>query len=766
MKVYELATDLNVSVEELLEILSDVEIPAEDDQSLLADKEVIVVCDELGFASIEEARAATAIEVAQAAEVKAAEEKVAAEKAAKQKAEEDEKAAAKAEKEKKSAEKAAAKKAADDETASKKAAKVAPKKAPAAPKKEPPKKPIQAEPKEPVKEVVAEPVAEPVKEPEPPPEPKIIIFPKPQVAVKDLADEMGLKPNQLIAELMRINIFASINQNIDIKVAIQVGERHGIIVELKKKEKPQPKVVEKKAHKPAAPKKEDRPEELEVRPPIVTFMGHVDHGKTSLLDRVRKTKVVSGESGGITQHIGAYTVEMDDRQITFLDTPGHAAFTAMRARGANLTDIAVLVVAAEDGVMPQTIEAIKHAQAAGVCIIIAMNKMDLPAANPDRLKQQLNEHGVMVEDWGGSIGCVPVSAETGMGIDDLLERISLEAEMLELQANKHKNASGFVIEAQMEPGMGPTATLLVSDGTLKVGDSVLCGAQWGKVKALVDCHGKKVRTAGPSFAVKCLGLTGVPGAGEEFSICASDKEAKQLSAELLAEIKQQTLSQASPRNKISLDDLFGNMSGNIKELPIIIKCDVQGSTEAIQCSLEGIKSDKVKLKILSNDVGNITPNDVMLASASNAIILGFHVAKENGVTAICKKEGVEIRLYSIIYKLLEDVEAAMCGLLEPELKENYLGQAEIRQVFDMGKRNKIAGCMVTGGKITSKASIRIKRDNDVIYKGTIGSLKRFQSDASEVRDGQECGIRPDNFMNFVEGDLIEAYTIEEIAQKL
>ncbi|MDH3345799.1 MAG: translation initiation factor IF-2, partial [Kiritimatiellaceae bacterium] len=518
--------------------------------------------------------------------------------------------------------------------------------------------------------------------------------------------------------------------------------------------------------KKTAPVREERPEDLEIRPPIVTFMGHVDHGKTSLLDRVRKTKVVAGESGGITQHIGAYTVDMDDRQITFLDTPGHAAFTAMRARGANLTDIAVLVVAAEDGVMPQTIEAIKHAQAAGVCIIIAMNKMDLPAANPDRLKQQLNEHGVMVEDWGGNIGCVPVSAETGMGIDELLERISLEAEKLELQANKHKQATGFVIEAQMEPGMGPTATLLVRDGTLKVGDSVLCGAQCGRIKALIDCSGKKVRTAGPSYAVKCMGLTGVPKAGDEFMVCANDKEAKQLSAELLSEEKEQSLTQASPRNKISLDDLFGNAGGEIKELPLIIKCDVQGSIEAIQHSLEGIKTDKVKLNILSNDVGNITTNDVMLASASSAIILGFHVAKENGVTAAAKREGVEIRLYSIIYELLEEVEAAMCGLLEPELKETYLGRAEIRQVFDMGKRNKIAGCMVVEGKITSKASIRIKRGDDILYKGSLGSLKRFQNDAAEVRDGQECGIRPDNFMNFDEGDIIEAYTIEKVTQKL
>jgi translation initiation factor IF-2 len=495
-------------------------------------------------------------------------------------------------------------------------------------------------------------------------------------------------------------------------------------------------------------------------------MGHVDHGKTSLLDKIRNTRVVAGESGGITQHIGAYTVDMDSRQITFLDTPGHAAFTAMRARGANVTDIAVLVVAADDGVMPQTIEAIKHAKAAGVCIIVAMNKMDLYGTNPDRIKQQLNEHGVMVEDWGGSIGCIPVSAATGTGIDQLLERITLEAEMLELRANPHKKATGFVIEAQMEAGMGPTATLLVRDGTLKVGDSVLCGAQWGRIKALVNDQGNKVRTAGPSHAVKCIGLTGVPGAGDEFAVCATTAEAKELSEALLADIKSNELNQ-TVRSKVSLDDLFGQAgAAEIKELNVIVKCDVQGSAEAIASSLMGIKSDKVKLKILVCDVGNITTNDVMLASASNAIILGFHIAKENGITASAKKEGVEIRLYSIIYELLEEVESAMCGLLDPELRETWLGKAEIRAIFDMGKRNKVAGCMVVDGKITARASIRIKRGNEVLYKGTIGSLKRFQADAAEVHNGQECGIRPDNFANFQEGDTIEAYTVEKIAQKL
>lgn len=691
MRVHELAVDLDVTVEELLEILHDVEIQAEDGQSLLADSEVAVVCDELGFASIDEARAAKAAKAAKTAE------------------------------------------------------------------------PVKTEPPPPAKE--PESVKEPADEESAEESSNLLVFAKPQVAVKELAEKMAVKPNQLIAELMRMNIFASINQDIDIKVAKQIGEKHGFVVELKKKDKPLPKPADVVPHKPVVQSEKERPEDLEVRPPIITFMGHVDHGKTSLIDRIRNTKVVATEHGGITQHIGAYTVDMDARKITILDTPGHAAFTAMRARGANVTDIAVLVVAADDGVMPQTIEAIKHAKAAGVCIIVALNKSDLRGTNPDRIKQQLNENGIMVEDWGGSIGCIPVSAMTGAGIDQLLERITLEAEMLELRANPHKKASGFVIEARMEPGMGPTATLLVSDGTLKIGDNVLCGAQWGRIKALINDLGSKVRTAGPSHAVKCIGLTGVPGAGDEFSVCATAAEAREFAEALQAEIKSADLKQTS-RGKVSLDDLFGQVGSGAKELNVILKCDVQGSVEAIVGSLNGIKSDKVKLKILNSDVGNITTNDVMLASASNAIILGFHVAKESGVTVEAKKEGVEIRLYSIIYELLEEVEAAMCGLLDPELRETYLGKAEIRAIFDMGKRNKVAGCMVVEGRITSKASIRIKRGSEILYKGTIGSLKRFQSDAAEVRDGQECGIRPDNFVNFQEGDTIEAYTVEKITQKL
>ena len=564
-----------------------------------------------------------------------------------------------------------------------------------------------------------------------------------------------------------MNIFASINAEIDLKVAKEIGSKHGFTVRKEEKRKAPP--PHPKAKKLAAKKRDetpDSPDTLLPRPPVVTFMGHVDHGKTSLLDQIRNTRVTVGESGGITQHIGAYTVELNDHKITFLDTPGHAAFTAMRARGANLTDIAVLVIAADDGVMPQTIEAIKHAQAAGVCIIIAMNKMDLRSANPDRLKQQLQENEIMVEDWGGAIGCCPVSATTGEGIDSLLERIILESEMLELKANPNKPANGFVVEAQMEPGMGPTASLLVKSGTLQVGDSVICGPYWGRVKALISDQGKKVRSAGPSTAVKILGLTSVPGAGDEFQVMSNDREAKAISEELQQDVRMQALEGAAPK-KMSLDDLFGAADAvEKKELKVIIKTDVQGSLEAISHSLKGIKSDKVEIKIIANDVGNITVNDVLLASASDAIILGFHTGKENGANAASKREGVEIRLYSIIYELIDDVESAMKGLLEPELREQVIGEAEIREVFELSKKSKIAGCMVMSGRITAKASIRIKRGRDILFEGLIGSLKRFQNEANEVRQGQECGIRPENFTNFDAGDTIEAYLVEKITQEL
>jgi translation initiation factor IF-2 len=703
MNVQDTAKDVGVSTEELIEILQDIDIAVDSPEAELNDEQIAQICDELGYATIEEARADNA------------------------EVEEEE---------------------------------------PEAPAEE------EAAPEAPVAEEEPAPVAEaaPVAADKPASDPKLIELKKPKVIVKDFAEMMGTKPNMVIAELMKMNVFASINAEIDLKVAKEIGEKHGFTVRKEEKKKAAP-AAPKVAKKLSSKKKDvvaDEPDALLPRPPVVTFMGHVDHGKTSLLDKVRNTKVTAGESGGITQHIGAYTVELNDHKITFLDTPGHAAFTAMRARGANLTDIAVLVVAADDGVMPQTLEAIKHAKAAGVCTIIAMNKMDLRSANPDRLKQQLQENDVMVEDWGGAIGCIPVSAETGEGIDALLERILLESEMLELKANPNKPGNGFVVEAQMEPGMGPTASVLVKSGTLKVGDSVICGKYWGRIKALISDQGKKVRSAGPSTAVKILGLTNVPGAGDEFEVLGSDREAKSISEELQAEERAQTLQGGVAPKKISLDDLFGTAgeSADKKELKVIIKADVQGSVEAIQHSLSGIKSEKVEINIITNDVGNITVNDVMLASASDAIILGFHTGNENGTNAAAKREGVEIRLYSIIYELIEDVESAMKGLLEPELREQVIGEAEIREVFELSKKSKIAGCMVMSGRITSKASIRIKRGRDILFEGLIGSLKRFQNEAAEVRQGQECGIRPDNFTNFEAGDTIEAYLVEKITQEL
>ena len=599
----------------------------------------------------------------------------------------------------------------------------------------------------------------------------VIELKKPKVMVKDFAEMLDLKPNILIAELMRMNVFASINAEIDLNVAKKIGDKYGFTVQKEEKKRPVSGTNSsniKTISKRLGTSVPDAPESLLQRPPVVTFMGHVDHGKTSLLDRIRDSRVVSSEAGGITQHIGAYTVDVNDSKITFLDTPGHAAFTAMRARGANMTDVVVLVIAADDGVMPQTLEALKHAQAADVCIIIAMNKMDLRTANPDKLKQQLQENDVMVEDWGGSIGCCPVSAETGEGMDGLLERILLEAEMLELKANPKKPANGFVVEAQMEAGMGPTASVIVKAGTLEVGNSVLCGKYWGRIKALINDQGIKVRSAGPSMAVKILGLTNVPGAGDEFEVLENDREAKRLAEAIQNEDRKLSLEGGLAPKKMSLDDLFGSAENiqDIKELRLIIKSDVQGSSEAIEHSLKGIKSDKVELKILANEVGNITVNDVMLASASDAIILGFHAGKENGANAAAKREGVEIRLYSIIYELIENVENAMRGLLEPELQEQIIGAAEILEVFEFSKKSKIAGCMIQEGRVTAKANIRIKRNNDLIYEGVIGSLKRFQNDAAEVRQGQECGIRPDHFVGFEVGDVIEAYLIEKISQKL
>jgi translation initiation factor IF-2 len=591
---------------------------------------------------------------------------------------------------------------------------------------------------------------------------RVIFTPHPQLVVKEFAAQMGVKPNILIAELMRMNIFATINDKIDLKVARHLAEKRGFTVEIEHKP-PEPPKVAPKAKKVEAP--DERADELMPRPPVVTFMGHVDHGKTSLLDYIRKTRVAEGEAGGITQHIGAYMVSVNDKEITFIDTPGHAAFTAMRARGANLTDIAVIVVSAEESVKEQTREAIQHARAAGVSIMVAINKIDLPNADMRRVMGDLQKEGLIPEEFGGQTIVCPVSAKTGQGVDRLLEMILLQAEMMELKAAPRRRAEGYVIEAQLEPGRGPVATLLVKSGTLQVGDAMVCGDYWGRVKALVNDRGVKVRTAGPSYAVQCLGLNAVPEAGARFEVVANDREARAISEERLEALRRGQLQQ--PRRGVTLDDLLNPTESNTpRELRVILKTDVRGTLEAVRQALADIHSEKVALDIALAGVGQITLNDVLLAKASGAVIFGFHVAAEDGVAKEAKREGVEIRFYTVIYELVEDVQRAMAGLLEPIVRETITGQLEVKQVFELSRRGTVAGCLVRSGRVTSRSRVRVRRQGDVLFQGTVASLRRFQNDAAEVREGQECGIRVDGFSAFQVGDLIEAYEVREIAQQL
>ena len=676
--------------------------------------------------------------------------------------------------------------------AEKKTAAAAPKKPavpparPAAPEKKPAAapaaKPARAEPAHPAPVPKPAPAPAPESKPQPPPapvaEPKAEMKPAPAetpgppaakvitlrgpIVVKELAEQLGLRPNQLITDLMMMNVLASINEKIDLRVAQKVAEKHGFQLEHEKKAIEHKPVLNKPGEEPETP--QEKPEDMVARPPVVTFLGHVDHGKTSLLDAIRNTQVAKGEFGGITQHIGAYTVDTDGRRITFLDTPGHEAFTAMRSRGANLTDIAVIVIAADDGIMPQTTEAIKHAQAANVPIMIAINKIDLPGANVDRVKQQLAGIGLTPEDWGGSVICCPLSAVTKKGINELLEMILLQAEILELKANPKGQCRGYVVEAQLEPGMGPVVNLLVLNGTLHLGDVILCGAYWGRIRALFNDHGVKVKSVGPSTPVKCLGLSGVPNAGAEFKVCSNDKAARSQAEERLAQLKTEHLT--APK-RASLGDFFKQLKDAERhELRIVLKADMQGSLEAIEHALRGIKSDKVLLNILLSGVGNITANDTLLASASDAVILGFHVAVEESVNSLAKREGVEIRLHSIIYELFDQVRDAMVGLLSPELREKIVGHATIKEVFALSKGGKVAGCLMKDGRVTSKCSARVIRGGETVYNGSIFSLRRFQNDASEAVEGQECGIRLDNFSDFAPGDVIELYEMEKIAQTL
>jgi translation initiation factor IF-2 len=585
--------------------------------------------------------------------------------------------------------------------------------------------------------------------------------------VRDLADRLSKKPFQLIADLMGLNVFANVNQAIDEVVAQKICAKYGFRFEVEKRERGAGQV-----HAPVRKLEEDvedKPEQLKGRPPVVTIMGHVDHGKTTLLDMIRKSDVATGEAGGITQHIGAYTISIphperpnDLQQITFLDTPGHAAFSAMRARGANVTDIVILVVAANDGVMPQTMEALSHAKAAKVPIIVAVNKIDHPNANPVRVRQQLQEKGVVPEEWGGETIFQDVSALTRLNIDKLLELVVLQAEIMELKANPDRLAKGNVIESGLEPG-GPTATVLVRKGTLHIGDIVLCGAHYGKVRALINEDGQRMKEAGPSYAVKMLGLNGVPEAGVEFSVVENEKTARTIAEERALAFKSEELEK---RPKVTLENLFDTLaSEQNKVLKVVVKADTQGSVEAIVDALKKIESTKVSLDIIHSAVGTITESDVVLASASKAIILGFHTRIDNGVSDAAKREGVQIKLYAIIYELIDQVKEAMAGLLDPLTREVVIGSAEVRKIFGLSKGGNVAGCVVSSGRIV-KGKMRVMRRKGLIYEGVSLTLRRFQDEVNEVRAGMECGIRLDGFDDFQIGDAIECYTLEKIPQKL
>src|SRR6516165_9632214 len=593
------------------------------------------------------------------------------------------------------------------------------------------------------------------------PQQKVLLI-KPPIVVKQFANELGLKPHQLIAELMTHNIFANINQTIEPDIAAKIADNHGFVLEKERREKgagvhkveqpvvaPPPPVIEKA-------------EELKPRGPIITFMGHVDHGKTTLLDAIRKTRVAAGEAGGITQHIGAYSVSHNGATLTFIDTPGHAAFTAMRARGANVTDIVVLVVAAEDGIMPQTIEAINHAKAAPhVKIMVTINKIDLPGANIDKVKKQLQERDLTPEDWGGKTVVCEVSATRGTGIDHLLEMMLLQAEVMDLKASPTATPRGTVIEAQVEPGRGPTATVIVQMGTLKVAEPFICGDYFGKVKSLMDDKGKPVKEAGPATPVKVLGFTGLPNAGDEFLVMESERASKTLSDERLQAKRAEKL---SVPQRATLETLLEAADGK-KTLKLVLKCDTQGSAEAISAALNQIESKKVDLEIIHAGVGPISESDILLASASNAVVVGFNIKVENMAVTAAKREGVQVKLYSIIYELMDQIKDAMAGLLEPEFRETALGHAEVKQVFELSK-GIVAGCLVTDGRIARAARARVTRKRQPVYDGGISTLRRFQDDVKEVRSGLECGIKLGDFSEYQVGDIIECYQLEAIAQKL
>lgn len=546
---------------------------------------------------------------------------------------------------------------------------------------------------------------------------------------------------------------AAINQEIDFETAEKVCTEYEVLAE-KKEESQELEVLE---------IEEDDEENLKKRPPIVTVMGHVDHGKTSLLDCIRKAKVTDSEAGGITQHIGAYTITLNGEAITFLDTPGHEAFTAMRARGAQVTDIVILVVAADDGIMPQTKEAIDHCKAAGVPMIVAINKIDKPGANPDRVKQELAEQGLLVESWGGDVISEEVSAKQNLNIDKLLEMVLLSAEILELKANENRKAKGTVIEAKLDKGRGAVATLLVQNGTLHVGDSILVGSTYGRIRAMFDDTGKKIKTAGPSIPVEVLGLSEVPEAGDRFNQVKDEKTARNMADSRKQKLKAETL-QASHR--VSLEDLYSQIKeGKVKELAIIVKADVQGSVEAIKSSLEKLSTDDVKVRVIHGGVGAISETDITLAAASNAIVIGFNVRPDNNAITQAEKEGVDIKTYRIIYDAIEDVKSAMIGMLEPEYKEVVLGSAEIRETYKISNVGTIAGCYVLNGKLQRNSEVRVIREGIVIFESSLSSLKRFKDDVKEVNSGYECGLTVEKFNDIKEGDIVECFKMEAIKRK-
>ena len=582
----------------------------------------------------------------------------------------------------------------------------------------------------------------------------------PPIVVKALAEALGKKPNEVVSGLMQMNVLASINQTVTPEVAIEYAKKCGIELTVGSREQEKKHETAEDTDHPEDFEYQDDPKDVVPRCPIVTFMGHVDHGKTSLQDRIRKTDIAGGEAGGITQHIGASVVNVNGKTITFVDTPGHEAFTAMRARGANVTDIVVLVAAADDGFMPQTIEALNHAKAAGVPIIVAINKMDLPDANPDKVLLTMQQNGLTSEEWGGETAAIRVSAKTGQGIQDLLERILLEAEMLELKANPKRPGAAYVLESQLEQGFGPTASIIVKNGTIKIGDPVLCGEYWGKVKNLTDSRGQRVKSAGPGTPVKIAGLSGVPEAGTKLIVCSSEHRARELAEERAeANREKNLLSNASAGT--SLEDLFSKMESDKKNsLCVVLKADVNGSCEAIAEAFKKLPSDKISINVIHAGVGAITENDVLLAASSQGIVVGFHVRVNPGVNALAKKEKVEIRLYSIIYELIEDITDALAGRLEPEKRDRELGVAKILQIFELSKGPRVCGCVVEKGVVKVGAKARVFRRNELIFNGEVRSLRRFQDDVREVKQGLECGIKLDNFTDFDVGDIIQVYDIE------